>query len=73
MPVNFLALREFRDLADLNAQAKAWVMQEAGVRCYGTTRRSPLELFALEQPLLKPLPIVAPDLGSWHRVSVHRD
>ena len=32
MPVNFLALREFRDLADLNAQAKAWVMQEAGVR-----------------------------------------
>lgn len=70
---NFLPLREFRDLADLNAQAKAWVMQEAGVRCHGTTRRSPLELFALEQPLLKPLPAVAPDLGSWHRVSVHRD
>jgi hypothetical protein len=23
--------------------------------------------------LLKPLPGVAPDLGSWHRVSVHRD
>jgi transposase len=70
---NFLPLREFRDLADLNAQAKAWVMQEAGVRCHGTTRRSPLELFALEQALLKPLPAVAPDLGSWHRVSVHRD
>ncbi|KZS01295.1 Uncharacterized protein APZ42_002093, partial [Daphnia magna] len=48
-------------------------MQEAGVRCHGTTRRSPLELFALEAPLLKPLPAVAPDLGSWHRVSVHRD
>ena len=70
---NFLALREFRDLADLNAQAKAWVMQEAGVRCHGTTRRSPLELFTLEQSLLKALPSVAPDLGSWHRVSVHRD
>ena len=70
---NFLALRSFRDLADLNAQAKAWVMSEAGVRCHGTTRRSPLELFALEAPLLKALPAVAPDLGSWHRVSVHRD
>jgi transposase len=70
---NFLPLRSFRDLADLNAQAKAWVMQEAGTRCHGTTRRSPLELFALEQPLLKALPAVAPDLGSWHRVSVHRD
>jgi transposase len=70
---NFLPLRSFRDLADLNAQAKAWVMQEAGVRCHGTTRRSPLDLFALELPLLKPLPAVAPDLGSWHRVSVHRD
>jgi transposase len=70
---NFLALRSFRDLADLNAQAKVWVMTEAGVRCHGTTRRSPLELFALEQPLLKGLPAVAPDLGSWHRVSVHRD
>ena len=70
---NFLALRSFRDLADLNAQAKAWVMSEAGVRCHGTTRRSPLELFALEAPLLRVLPAVAPDLGSWHRVSVHRD
>jgi len=70
---NFLPLRAFRDLADLNAQAKAWVMQEAGLRCHGTTRRSPLDLFALEQALLKALPSVAPDIGSWHRVSVHRD
>ena len=44
---NFLPLRTFRDLADLNAQARAWVMDEAGVRCHGTTRRSPLALFAL--------------------------
>jgi hypothetical protein len=32
-----------------------------------------LALFALEAPLLKALPDVAPDLGSWHRVNVHRD
>lgn len=70
---NFLPLREFRDLADLNAQAKAWVMQTAGQRIHGTTRQPPLTLFALEQPLLKPLPAIAPDLGTWHRVSVHKD
>jgi hypothetical protein len=70
---NFLPLRTFRDMADLNAQARAWVMEEAGVRCHGTTRRTPLELFALEAPLLRALPTPAPDLESWHRVSVHRD
>jgi hypothetical protein len=30
-------------------------------------------LFEAERPLLKPLPAIAPDLGSWHRVVVHRD
>ena len=70
---NFLPLREFRDLADLNAQAKTWVMETAGQRIHGTTRQPPLALFALEQPLLKLLPAIAPDLGTWHRVSVHKD
>lgn len=70
---NFLPTREFRDLADLNAQARQWVMQEAGVRIHGTTREQPLKLFEAERPLLKALPAVAPDLGSWHRVVVHRD
>ena len=63
----------FRDLADLNAQARRWVMDEAGVRIHGTTREQPLALFALEQPLLRALPAIAPDLGTWHRVRVHRD
>lgn len=70
---NFLPLRSFRDLVDLNAQARDWVREEAGRRCHGTTRRTPLSLFALEAPLLQALPTPAPDLGTWHRVSVHRD
>ena len=40
---NFLPTRAFRDLADLNVQAKAWVMNEAGVRIHGTTRRGTAE------------------------------
>ncbi len=70
---NLLPLRSFRDLADLNRQTRDWVMFEAGVRTHGTTRRQPLELFALERPLMQALPAIAPDLGSWHRVIAHRD
>ena len=70
---NFLPTRSFRDLADLNAQAAQWVMEEAGVRTHGTTREQPLALFAVERPLMQPLPAVAPDLGSWHQLILHRD
>ena len=70
---NFLPTRTFRDLADLNAQVRQWVMLEAGTRVHGTTREHPLVVFELERPLLRRLPAVAPDLGSWHRVVLHRD
>jgi transposase len=70
---NFLPLRAFRDLADLNAQARRWVTEEAGVRIHGTMRERPLERFDVERALLRALPPIAPDLGTWHRVVVHRD
>jgi transposase len=70
---NFLPTREFRDLADLNAQARSWVMEEAGRRTHGTTRTQPLALFAVEKPLLRALPAIAPDLGTWNGVRAHRD
>jgi len=70
---NFLPTRRFRDLTDLNAQAREWVLSEAGVRIHGTTREQPLERFTIEKPLMRALPDIAPDLGVWARVSVHRD
>ncbi|MBK7794513.1 MAG: IS21 family transposase [Betaproteobacteria bacterium] len=70
---NFLPTRSFRDLADLNAQAKRWVLEVAGRRIHGTTREQPLALFAVEKPLLRALPAIAPDLGTWTGVRVHRD
>lgn len=70
---NFLALREFRNLTDLNEQARAWVTQVAGQRVHGTTRQAPLALFAIERPLMQALPVIAPDLGTWHRVTLHPD
>jgi transposase len=70
---NFLPIRQFRDLADLNAQARQWVMHEAGLRIHGTTREKPLQRFEVERPLMRALPDVAPDLGVWAQVRVHRD
>lgn len=70
---NFLALRQYRDQADLNAQVRQWVMDTAGRRNHGTTHKAPLALFELERDVLSPLPDIAPDLGSWHRATVHRD
>lgn len=70
---NFLPLKEFRNLVDLNAQAKRWVMAEAGLRRHGTTGEAPLSRFDVERAVLSPLPAVAPDLGVWKQASVHRD
>ena len=70
---NFLPTRVFRHLLDLNTQAKGWVMNEAGRRKHGTTHEQPLVLFEAERALLQALPDVMPDLGTWHRVVLHRD
>ncbi len=70
---NFLPLKQFRDLVDLNRQARLWVMEEAGQRRHGTTGQSPLSRFELERAALQPLPAAAPDLGVWVQVNVHRD
>lgn len=70
---NFLPLREFRGLADANRQLQAWILEEAGNRIHGSTREKPLARFAIEKPLLQPLPAVAPELAQWARVKVHRD
>lgn len=70
---NFLPTRTFRDLPDLNEQARRWVLEEAGARIHGTTRQPPLERFLVEKPLMRALPDVPPDLGAWHRLKLHRD
>ena len=70
---NFLPTRSFRDLPDLNAQARLWVIEEAGERIHGTTRERPLERFVIEKSLMRALPPIAPDLGTWANVGVHRD
>ena len=71
---NFLPLREFRGLSDLNRQVLEWVLGLAGNRIHGTTKARPLTRFAeVERSFLTPLPDKAPELVVWHRVRLHGD
>lgn len=71
---NFLPLREFRNLADLNRQAQEWVLSVAGNRIHGTTREQPLRRFVeVEKDFLKALPDVPPELVGWAQVKLHGD
>ena len=64
---NFYPGRVFADVADCNAQLRAWCE-----RVNGTTKRSlqakPIELFAQERTCLKPLPLHIPEVYMrWNR------
>ena len=62
---NFLAGREFADWNDLNQRARAWCDQVNG-KYKKHIRAVPRELFAVERPHLKPLPIWVPEVYRLH-------
>jgi transposase len=72
---NFMrTIGEERDVDVLNEQLVRWVVEVAGRRVHGTTRRRPLELFEeVERTALHPLPTVAWSPMSWRSPQVHRD
>jgi transposase len=63
---NFLAGRSFRDWADANQQAREWCDKVNG-RFRDDLKASPRELFAVERPHLKPLPIWVPPVYLLHQ------
>jgi hypothetical protein len=75
---NFLAGREFTDWNDLNQRARTWCDQVNGTY-KKHIRAVPKQLFAAEQPYMKPLPIWIPEIYRLHHrivdvegyVSVH--
>jgi transposase len=62
---NFLAGRTFADLADLNAQARAWC-DKVNATHKDHLHASPRELFAAERPHLRPLPLFIPQVYALH-------
>lgn len=67
---NFLAGRTFKDNADLNLQAQAWLDEKADVRHMRELGASPRELFAAEKPHLTQLPLYVPEVYEIHRRTV---
>ena len=67
---NFLAGRTFREDADLNRQAAAWLAEKADVRRLRELGASPRELFVAERPHLIQLPLYVPEVYQIHRRDV---
>ncbi len=63
---NFLAGRSFWDWADANQQAREWC-DKVNAKFRDDLKASPRELFAVEQPHLKPLPVWAPPVYLLHQ------
>jgi len=77
---NFLAGREFADWEDLNLRAREWC-EKANAKVKRVLHTRPIDLFAREQPFLKPLPAYVPEVYRLHHrivdiegyVHVHRN
>ena len=66
---NFFPGRIFSDWTDLNAQARAWCDKVNG-KYKRHLRAAPRELFAVEQPHLKPLPLWVPEVYRLYQRTV---
>lgn len=58
---NFLAGRQFDELAQIRAASFQWLNQVANVRLHGTTGERPVDRFEREKSVLQSLPAVLPD------------
>lgn len=68
---NFLPLREFSDLHDVNRQVRQWLFEVANQRQHRETRERPAERFQPEA--LRPLPIIPYDYRDLTEALVHKD
>lgn len=68
---NFLHGLELPPWSALNPAARHWLETIANLRVHGTTHQTPLEMFALEKPRLKPLSAHPYDLATVRSVPVN--
>ena len=65
---NLLAGWEINDFSVIEPVCKHWLDSVANVRIHGETKKKPVELFAEEQPRLKPLPANLYDVATITQV-----
>lgn len=71
---NFVATWESVDIKEDRRQLRRWVLEIAGQRCHGTTKRRPVELFdEQEREALLPLPRLRWEAVEWKKATLHRD
>lgn len=68
---NFMPLRRFADLDDVNRQTAHWLDTVANVRIHQSTGKPPIDRF--EQVKLRPLPPLLPDCRQTVSALVHKD
>jgi transposase len=68
---NFLPLRSFADLDDVQRQVIHWLNSIANVRIHQTTGQRPVDRF--EKTHLQPLPALLPDCRETQSLLVHKD
>jgi DNA-binding Lrp family transcriptional regulator len=66
---NFYPGRDFASLCDLNRKLRAWCIQ-ANQKFRRHLQARPVDLYRVEQRLLKPLPLHIPEVYALHRRSV---
>lgn len=71
---NFLAGQPRMNLREANKKVLDWIIETAGTRVHGTTKKQPLAVFLeAEKNKLQPLPMAPFDPGEWKSVRLHRD
>jgi hypothetical protein len=69
-----LVLNPGASLADLNAMARHWCIDEYGQKLHGTTHERPYVVFTeRERPCLKTLPADRFQIAEWKQATVHPD
>lgn len=68
---NFLPLREFNNLPEIQSQVMGWLNKIANARTHSTTGEIPVK--RLQRDRLKKLPDLAPDYREIHSLYVHKD
>ncbi len=69
---NFLAGLQLPPFAGMNPAARQWLDTVANVRLHAETRCKPIERFAEEKPLLRPLPTLGYDCAVVRPVTANR-